>query len=160
MLSSIERSKYIESNNLGRKSCPVSGIERIRYSGCFITFKIEGENSGLTKSSGFMVIPVLRWSGLEGFLLYWQTLQSAGSDMWQIKNCNCNWWRKWGWYPNTPLFSFFRVCECCLLSLKVVLLVHLGQFLNLDGQTQISFVNTWRTIWNHFFQHVMRITLF
>jgi len=66
-LSGIERSNYIESNNLGPKSCPVSGIERIRYSGCFITLKIEGENSGPTKSSGFIGIPVLRGSGLEGF---------------------------------------------------------------------------------------------
>jgi len=60
-------SNYIESNNLGRKSGPVSGIERIRYSGCFITLKIEGENSGPTKSAGFMGIPVLRGSGIEGF---------------------------------------------------------------------------------------------
>ena len=66
-LSGIERSNYIESNSLVQKSCPVSGIERIRYSGCFITLKIEGKNSGPTKSSGFMGIPVLRGSGLEGF---------------------------------------------------------------------------------------------
>ena len=66
-LSGIERSNYIESNNLGRKCCPVSGIERIRYSGCFITLKIVGKNSGPTKSSGFMGIPVLRGYGLEGF---------------------------------------------------------------------------------------------
>ena len=45
-LSDIERSNYIESNNLGRKSCPVSGIERILYSGCFITLKIEWEKFG------------------------------------------------------------------------------------------------------------------
>jgi len=57
------RSNYIESDNLGRKSCPVSGIERIRYSECFITLKIEGKYSGPTKSSGFMGIPVLRGSG-------------------------------------------------------------------------------------------------
>ena len=43
-LSGIERSNYTESNNLGLKSWPVSGIERIRYSGCFITLKIEGKN--------------------------------------------------------------------------------------------------------------------
>ena len=66
-LSGIERSSYIGSNNLSRKSSPVSGIERIRYSGCLITLKIEGKNSGPTKSSGFMGIPVLRGSGLEGF---------------------------------------------------------------------------------------------
>ena len=66
-LSGIERSNYIETNNLGRKCCPVSGIERIRYSGCFITLKIEGNNSGPRKSSGFVGIPVLRGSGLEGF---------------------------------------------------------------------------------------------
>jgi len=65
-LSGIERSNNIESYNLGRKSCPVSGIERIRYSGCFITLKIEGGNLGPTKLSGFMGIPVLRGSGLEG----------------------------------------------------------------------------------------------
>ena len=65
--SGIEKSNYIESNNLGRKSSPVSGIERIRYSGCLITLKKEGENSGPTKWSGFMTIPVLRGSGLEGF---------------------------------------------------------------------------------------------
>jgi len=63
----IERSNNIESNNFGRKSCQVSGEERIRYSGCFITLKIEGNNSGPTKSSCFMGIPVLRGSGLEGF---------------------------------------------------------------------------------------------
>jgi len=67
MLFGIERSNYIESNNFGRKCCPVSGIERIRYSGCFITLKIEGNKSGPTKPSGFMGIPVLRGSGLEGF---------------------------------------------------------------------------------------------
>ena len=75
-LSGIERSNYIESNNLGRKSCPVSGIERIRYSGCFITLKKEGKNSGPTESSGFMGIPVLRGSGLEGFYFtihFWKT---------------------------------------------------------------------------------------
>jgi len=66
-LSGIERSNYIESNNLGRRSCPVSEIERIRYSGCFITLKKRGENSGPTKSSGFMEIQVLGGSGLEGF---------------------------------------------------------------------------------------------
>jgi len=66
-LPGIERSNNIESYNLGRKSCPVSGIERIRYSGCFITLKIEVKNSGPTESSGFMGIPVLRGSGLEGF---------------------------------------------------------------------------------------------
>ena len=66
-LSGIERSTYIESYNLGRKSGPVSGIERIRYSGCFITLKKEGKNSGPTKTSGFVGIPVLRGSGLEGF---------------------------------------------------------------------------------------------
>jgi len=66
-LSCIKRSNYIESNDLGRKSCPVSGIERIRYSECFFTLKIEGKKSGPTKSSGFMGIPVLRGSGLEGF---------------------------------------------------------------------------------------------
>jgi len=66
-LSGIERANYIESNNLGQKSCPVSGIERIRYSELFITLKIEGKKSGPTKSSGFMGIPVLRGSGLEGF---------------------------------------------------------------------------------------------
>jgi len=66
-LSGIERLNYIKNNTLGRKSCPVSGIERIRYSGCFITLKIEGKNSGPTKLSGFMGIPVLRGSGLEGF---------------------------------------------------------------------------------------------
>jgi len=65
-LSGIKRSNYIDPNNLGRKCCPVSGIERIRYSGCFITLKIEGNNSGPTKSSGFVEIPVLRGSGLEG----------------------------------------------------------------------------------------------
>jgi len=42
-LAHIERSNYIESNTLGRKRCPVSGIERIRYPGCFITVKIEGK---------------------------------------------------------------------------------------------------------------------
>jgi len=42
-LAHIERSNYIESNTLGRKRCSVSGIERIRYSGCFITVKIEGK---------------------------------------------------------------------------------------------------------------------
>jgi len=61
------RSYNIKYNNLGRQSCPASGIERIRYSGCYITLKIEGQNSGPTKSSGFMGIPVLRGSGLEGF---------------------------------------------------------------------------------------------
>jgi len=66
-LSGIKRSNYIESYNLGRKSCPVSGIERIWYSGCFITLKIEGGNSVPTKLSSFMGIPVLRGSGLEGF---------------------------------------------------------------------------------------------
>ena len=66
-LSGIERSNYLKTNNLGRKNCPVSGIERIRYSGCFITLKIEGKNSGPTKSSGFVGIPVLRGSGLAGF---------------------------------------------------------------------------------------------
>jgi len=66
-LSGNERSNYIESNNLGRKSCPVSGIERIRYSGYFITLKIERKNSGPMKSSSFMGIPVLRGSSLEGF---------------------------------------------------------------------------------------------
>ena len=65
-MSGIERSNYIESNTLGRNSCPVSGKEKIRYSGCFITLKIEGGKSGPTKSSGFMGIPVLRGSGLEG----------------------------------------------------------------------------------------------
>jgi len=39
-LSGIERSNYTESNNLGRKSWPVSGIERIRYSGCYISRNI------------------------------------------------------------------------------------------------------------------------
>ena len=66
-LSGIEKSNYIESNNFGRKSCPVSRKERIRYSGCLITLKIEGKNSGPRKSSGFKGIPVLRGSGLEGF---------------------------------------------------------------------------------------------
>ena len=66
-MSGIERSNYIVSNNLGRKNCPVSGIERIRYSGCFTTLKKEGINLGPTKSSGFMGIPVLRGFGLEGF---------------------------------------------------------------------------------------------
>jgi len=66
-LFGIESSNYIESNNLDRKSCPVSGIERIRYSWCFITLKIEGKNSGPTKSSGFVGISVFRGSGLEGF---------------------------------------------------------------------------------------------
>ena len=33
----------------------------------FYHIKIEGTNSGPTKSSGFMGIPVLRGSGLEGF---------------------------------------------------------------------------------------------
>ena len=66
-LSGIQRSNYLKTNNLVRKSCPVSGIERIRYSGCFITLKIEGGNSGPTKSSGFVGIPALRGSGLEGF---------------------------------------------------------------------------------------------
>jgi len=42
-VSGIKRSNYIDSNNLGQKRCPVSGIERIRYSGCFITLKIEGK---------------------------------------------------------------------------------------------------------------------
>ena len=61
-LSGIERSNYIESNSLGRKSCHVSGIERMFYQ-----IKKEGENSGPTKSSGFMGIPVLRESGLDDF---------------------------------------------------------------------------------------------
>ena len=64
--SGIEGSNYIGSNNLGQNSCPVPVIEKIRYSECFITLKIEGKKSGPTKSSGSMVIPVLRGSSLEG----------------------------------------------------------------------------------------------
>jgi len=45
-LSGIERSNNIASNNLGRKSCPVSGIERIRFPVCFITLTIEGKKFG------------------------------------------------------------------------------------------------------------------
>jgi len=49
------------------KCCPVSAIERIRYSGYFIKLKIERNKLGPTKTPGFRGVPVLRGSCLEGF---------------------------------------------------------------------------------------------
>jgi len=92
-LSGIERSNYIVANNLGQKNCLVSGIEKIRYSECLITLKIEGGNSGPTKSSGFMGIPVLSGSDLKGFTVL------------QMALCIMSFFRN---QTSTTLFPYFR----------------------------------------------------
>jgi len=72
-LSGIERSNYIESNNLGRKSCPVSGIERIRYSGCFITLKNRRGKFGtdeIVRFHGDSGIERIRFRGVLLYLFY------------------------------------------------------------------------------------------
>jgi len=62
------RSNYIESDNLGRKSCPVSGIERIRYSECFITLKLKREIFGTDEIVRFHGDSGIKRIRLRGFV--------------------------------------------------------------------------------------------
>jgi len=68
-LSGIERSNYIESNNLGQKSCPVFGIEGIRYSGWFITLKNRREKFGTDEIVRFYGDSGIERIWFRGFLL-------------------------------------------------------------------------------------------
>ena len=68
-LSGIERSNYIESNNLGKKSCPVSGIEDSVFR-VFYHIKNRSETFGtdeIVRFHGDFGIERIRF---RGFLLY------------------------------------------------------------------------------------------
>jgi len=69
--SGIERSNYIESINLGQKSCPVSGIERIRYSGFFYHIKHRRETFGTDEIVRFYEDSGIKRIRFRGFLLYY-----------------------------------------------------------------------------------------
>jgi len=99
---------------LGQKRCPVSGIDRIRYSGCFITLKLEGKNSGPTKLSGFIGIPVLRGSGLEGFYC---TIFCKFSKEIMVE---FRWkWRCYVHLYTHNLFLFGSFCKCIYKTSRV-----------------------------------------
>jgi len=110
--SGIGRLEYIESNDLGRKRCPVSGIERIREFRVFYYIKkIEGKKWRPMKLSGFMRISVLSESG---FTVHLSALTYQQSKDYWMNDCwlECIRYRVRCIHDAGPMFSRLVALRC------------------------------------------------